>query len=57
MDDMGLDSSLNTTKALFEASYGDARFRPHPIQKRMVESGLLGKKSGRGFFTYEQEKK
>jgi 3-hydroxybutyryl-CoA dehydrogenase len=57
MDGLGLDSSLDTTKALFDASYGDSRFRPHPVQRRMVESGLLGKKSGRGFFTYEQEKK
>jgi 3-hydroxybutyryl-CoA dehydrogenase len=56
MDDMGLDSSLVVTRALFDASSGDARFRPHPIQKRMVESGLLGKKSGRGFYLHEQEK-
>ncbi|MCX6142908.1 MAG: 3-hydroxyacyl-CoA dehydrogenase NAD-binding domain-containing protein [Ignavibacteriales bacterium] len=57
MDDLGLDSLLNATKSLFDASSGDSRFRPHPVQKRMVESGLFGKKSGRGFYTYEQEKK
>jgi len=54
LDAMGLDTSLNATKALFDASSGDARFRPHPIEKRMVESGLLGQKSGHGFYTYEQ---
>jgi 3-hydroxybutyryl-CoA dehydrogenase len=57
LDIVGLDVSLNTTKALLDASSGDSRFRPHPIQKRMVESGLLGKKSGRGFYTYEEGKK
>ena len=57
LDILGLDASLNTTKALFDATSGDSRFRPHPIQKHMVESGQLGQKSGRGFYTYEQEKK
>jgi 3-hydroxybutyryl-CoA dehydrogenase len=57
LDEMGLDASLNTTRSLFESSSGDPVFRPHPIQKRMVDSGLLGKKSGRGFYVYEQGKK
>ena len=57
LDITGLDASLTTTKALFDASSGDSRFRPHPIQQRMVDSGLLGEKSGRGFYTYEQGKK
>jgi len=57
LDNLGLDSSLNATKALFDASSGDSRFRPHPIQQRMVDSGLLGKKAGSGFFVYDQEKK
>jgi 3-hydroxybutyryl-CoA dehydrogenase len=57
LDAMGLDTSLNTTNSLFQGSSCDSRFRAHPIQKRMVDSGLLGKKSGRGFYTYEQEKK
>ena len=57
LDTRGLDISLNATNALFDASSGDSRFRPHPIEKRMVVSGLLGKKSGRGFFMYEPEKK
>jgi 3-hydroxybutyryl-CoA dehydrogenase len=57
LDMMGLDTSLNATIALFEASSGDSRFRPHPIVKRMVASGLLGRKSGHGFYSYEQDKK
>jgi 3-hydroxybutyryl-CoA dehydrogenase len=57
LDITGLDTALDNTKALFDAYSGDSRFRPHPIQKRMVESGMLGQKSGRGFYTYEQEKK
>jgi len=54
---MGLDTSLSATNALFQGMSCDARFRAHPLQKRMVDSGLLGQKSGRGFYTYEAEKK
>jgi 3-hydroxybutyryl-CoA dehydrogenase len=57
LDTIGLDTSLNATNALYDASSGDSRFRPHPIEKRMVASGLLGQKSGRGFYAYEQNKK
>jgi 3-hydroxybutyryl-CoA dehydrogenase len=57
LDTMGLDTSLNTTNALFDNTSCDPRFRVHPIQKRMVDSGLLGQKSGRGFYVYDIEKK
>ena len=57
LDIMGLDTSLDTTNALFQSMSCDTRFRAHPIQKRMVNSGQLGQKSGRGFYTYEKEKK
>ena len=32
---------------------GDQKYRPHPLLRKMVRAGLLGVKSGRGFFTYD----
>jgi 3-hydroxybutyryl-CoA dehydrogenase len=37
---------------VYEAYFHDPKYRPHPIQRRMVESGKLGRKSGRGFYSY-----
>jgi 3-hydroxybutyryl-CoA dehydrogenase len=54
MDQMGIDATLDEAQSLFEQSYGEPRFRPHPILKQMVESGWLGKKTNKGFFNYEE---
>jgi len=56
MDQLGIDSVLAETESLYNQSYGEPRLRPHPILKQMVESGLLGKKSTKGFFNYEETK-
>lgn len=56
MDLIGLDVNFAVTQSVYEQYFGDPRYRPHPIQRRMVESGMLGKKSGRGFYTYQEEK-
>ena len=53
MDQIGIDTVLAETQSLFEQSYGEPRLRPHPILKQMVESGWLGRKSNKGFFSYE----
>jgi 3-hydroxybutyryl-CoA dehydrogenase len=53
MDLIGLDVNFAVTRAVFGAFYGDPRYRPHPIQERMVDAGLLGRKSGRGFYRYD----
>ena len=55
MDQTGIDESLEITQSLYDRSSGDGRYRPHPIQKRMVESGMIGKKSGRGFYPYVKD--
>ena len=56
LDQMGIDSALAETESLYDQSYGEPRLRPHPILKQMAESGLLGKKSAKGFYNYEEMK-
>lgn len=53
MDLIGIDVNLAVTKSVWEQTFGEPRFRPHPIQQRMVDSGRLGRKSGRGFYGYD----
>lgn len=50
-DLIGLDTILNSLLVLYE-SYNDPKYRPCPLLRKMVDAGLLGKKSGRGFFGY-----
>jgi 3-hydroxybutyryl-CoA dehydrogenase len=50
-DLIGLDTILNSITVLYE-SYRDSKYRPAPLLVRMVEAGLLGRKAGRGFYTY-----
>lgn len=52
LDLIGLDVNLAVTKSVYDAYFHDPKYRPHPIQQRMVESGRLGRKSGRGFYHY-----
>lgn len=54
-DMIGLDINYATTRSTYEAFFGEPRFRPHPIQRMMVNSGMLGRKVGRGYYTYDQE--
>ena len=50
-DLIGLDTILYSIEVLYE-SFNDSKFRPCPLLKRMVDAGLYGRKSGRGFYTY-----
>ncbi|HHI78360.1 MAG TPA: 3-hydroxybutyryl-CoA dehydrogenase [Planctomycetes bacterium] len=51
-DFIGLDVCLNILEVLFEG-FGDSKYRPCPLLKRMVAAGHLGRKTGRGFYEYE----
>lgn len=57
MDLIGVDVNFAVSRSVYEAFFQDPRFRPHPIQQRMVESGLLGRKTGRGFYEYPEDRK
>ncbi len=50
-DLIGLDTCLDIMKVLHEG-FGDPRYRPSPLLRRMVDEGHLGRKTGRGFFEY-----
>jgi 3-hydroxybutyryl-CoA dehydrogenase len=52
MDLIGLDVGLAVSQSLFNAYFGDARYRPSFIQSEMVSAGRLGRKAGRGFYDY-----
>jgi 3-hydroxybutyryl-CoA dehydrogenase len=56
LDQIGIDTALAETELLYNQSYGEPRLRPNPILRQMVESGLLGKKSMKGFYSYEEIK-
>jgi len=51
-DFIGLDVCLAILEVLHEG-FGDPKYRPCPLLKRMVDAGWLGRKSGRGFYTYD----
>lgn len=51
-DLIGLDTILLSLEVLYDA-YNDTKYRPCPLLKTMVNAGLFGRKSGRGFYNYE----
>jgi 3-hydroxybutyryl-CoA dehydrogenase len=50
-DFIGLDTCLAILEVLHDG-FGDPKYRPCPLLRRMVDAGRLGKKSGRGFYDY-----
>jgi 3-hydroxybutyryl-CoA dehydrogenase len=52
-DLIGLDVCVDIMRVLQEG-HGDPKYRPCPLLVRMVDAGWLGRKSGRGFYTYAE---
>jgi 3-hydroxybutyryl-CoA dehydrogenase len=52
-DFIGLDTCLAIMEVLYEG-FGDSKYRPCPLLRKYVRAGWLGKKSGRGFYAYDQ---
>ncbi|HPE88505.1 MAG: 3-hydroxybutyryl-CoA dehydrogenase [Spirochaetaceae bacterium] len=50
-DLIGNDVNLAIMETLYQ-EFGDTKYRPHPLLRKMVRAGLLGRKSGKGFFDY-----
>jgi 3-hydroxybutyryl-CoA dehydrogenase len=53
MDLIGIDVNFAVTQSVYNATFQESRYKPHPIQQKMVEAGLLGRKTGEGFYQYE----
>ena len=52
MDLIGNDVNYSVTETIWKASYFEPRYKPCSIQKRMIAAGRLGKKTGKGFYSY-----
>jgi 3-hydroxybutyryl-CoA dehydrogenase len=52
-DLIGLDTTVAVAKSLYE-EFKEPLYAPPPLLARMVEAGLLGRKSGRGFYDYRK---
>jgi 3-hydroxybutyryl-CoA dehydrogenase len=55
MDLVGIDVGFEVAKSFAELSFGEPRWRPSPIQARMVSAGRLGRKTGRGYYEYAED--
>jgi 3-hydroxybutyryl-CoA dehydrogenase len=54
-DLVGVDTGFDVARSFYELSFGEPRWRPSPIQARMVAAGLHGRKTGRGYYDYSGE--
>ncbi|HEY8164269.1 MAG TPA: 3-hydroxyacyl-CoA dehydrogenase NAD-binding domain-containing protein [Gemmatimonadaceae bacterium] len=54
MDFIGNDVNFAATKAVYEGTFNDPRYKPTITQQRLFEAGFLGKKTGRGYYDYRE---
>jgi 3-hydroxybutyryl-CoA dehydrogenase len=54
MDFIGNDINFTVTETVFQSLYGDPRYTPSFTQKRLMEAGYFGRKSGRGYYDYSE---
>jgi len=55
MDYIGNDVNYTVTETVFTSFYYDPRYKPSITQKRMIEAGYFGRKTGRGYYDYSME--
>ena len=55
MDLVGIDVGFEVSKSFWEQSFHEPRWRPSMIQARMVQAGRLGRKTGRGYYEYDED--
>ena len=54
MDLIGMDINLAVSQSLYDALGQPARLKPSALQEQKVSNGLLGRKTGKGFYTYDK---
>jgi 3-hydroxybutyryl-CoA dehydrogenase len=55
MDLIGHDTNFAVTESVYAANFGDKRYAPSLVQRELVDGGLLGRKSGRGFYVHPSD--
>ncbi|HEX8038429.1 MAG TPA: 3-hydroxyacyl-CoA dehydrogenase family protein, partial [Chryseosolibacter sp.] len=53
MDLIGIDVNFSVTQSIYNSFHQEPKFRPSRIQQQKVDAGHLGRKTGRGFYRYE----
>jgi 3-hydroxybutyryl-CoA dehydrogenase len=53
MDLIGIETNHAVAESLYRAGFGEPRYRPSPLQARLIAAGRLGRKTGRGWYAYD----
>ena len=54
MDFIGIDVNFSVTQSMYNSFHQEPKFRPNRLQQQKVDAGHLGRKSGRGFYEYNE---
>ena len=55
IDAIGADVNFAVSRSVFDLFFGDPRYRPHPLQRTLIEAGRLGRKTGGGCYDYDAD--